>query len=344
MVIMSKIIELSTLAIEMFVVLVLLMYKNVSAEHGDMVYHIQLYHHEGSPSLQRPLVSDTTDVGTNDTIVAKIFDVRNVWLPEYEKPDSGRMYIHWKVEAEFEDELTESNLLSDTVGCIVIVNSQRAYRNYKIIVSFKGGSIDTAFLFIKPVCRPLNLTIQTEKRWIYSGRIDTLHLSNFITPLYAVVLDQFDNFVRYANDAVWSSSDTTSIVITNGDTSTGECILTVNAETFKNTKVILQSMKNSSGDTIIVVNNFVTTALTKDQNSTVLSEPVFYVDKDKLRIQFPFAAHRIVRFYSLSGNFVNSLMTNDACCSVVLRPGMYIFTAGIAGMGHLTSNRVLVSR
>jgi hypothetical protein len=317
-----------------------------SAQHYDMVYHLQLYHSEGSPHLQAPVFSDTIIAGTSDTLVAKIFDRNNIWYPGYEKPDSGRMYIRWKVEAPYDGSASiENNLLSDTVGHLVIFKPRQGYRTYRIIASFKGVCKNTANIVVKPFPRPNILTIQTEKSNKISIKmdIDTLLLTKVVTSVYAVIRDPFGNFVHYSKDAVWSSSDTTSIVTTPGNTSAGECILTATTANFISAKVIVRDKKEGLFDTLTVINNIVNTAIKEDKNFAVISNPVFYTDQGKLRIQFPFTANRTIRFYTLSGNCVNLLKTSNKFCSVVLQPGVYVVTIGVAGMNHPTSIRVLVS-
>jgi hypothetical protein len=344
---MSKRIELSTLVIEIFVICILLISKNVySAEHYDMVYRVQLYHHEGSPLLQTPIISDTIIAGTTDTLVAKNFDVKNVWLSDYERPDSGRMYIRWKIESLDRYAPTESIVLSDTVGHIVIVNPYRAYDTYRIIASFKGGIKDTAFLFVKPLPKPAILRIQTEKnRRIYSDmKIDTLRLTVTVTTVYAVIFDQFGNFVRYATHVIWSSSDTTSIITAAGDTATGECILTANAENFISAKIIVRDNKEGLVDTVTVINNIVNTAIKENKNFADISNPVFYTDQGKLRIQFPFTANRIVRFYTLSGNYVKTFKLDSQSCQFILPPGVYAVTSCIADVNESASIRLVTGR
>lgn len=343
---MSKKIELSTLAFEIFALCIILMYKNVStAEHYDMVYRLQLYHYEGPPKIQQPFSADTLIAGTIDTLVAKIFDAYDVWRSEYETPDSGRMYIRWKVEDLYENELTRGNLLSDTVGHIVVVNSQNVYRGYRIIASFKEVFKDTLHLFVKPVSKPHILRIFPEKtkKPYYDIRKDTLQLTKSVTAVYAVILDQFGNFIHYGKDFIWSCSDTT-LIVTPGDTSVGECILTATTTNFTSARIIVRNIKEGIVDTFTVINNIVNTTFDKNQKITVISNPVFYTDQGKLRIQFPFTANRTICFYTLSGNCVSSLQTRDACCSIVLRPGVYILTAGVVGMCQSTSTLVRVSR
>jgi hypothetical protein len=344
---MKKRIELSNLTLAIFVLCILLISKYVpSAEHGDVVYRVQLYHHEGSPLLQTPVHSDTIIAGTTDTFVAKVFDRNNVWRSDYERSDSGRMYIRWKFEKMYGYGSPESIVLSDTVGHIVIVSSSQAYSSCRIIVSFMGGMKDTVLLCVKPLPVPDILSIQTEKnRRIYLDmKIDTLRLTAAVTLVYAVILDQLGNFVRYATHAVWSSSDTASIVTTPGDSATGECILKANTEKLKNAKIIVWDSMNNSGDTLTVINNIVTASFRGSKQITSGANPVFYKDQGKLRVQFPFAATRIVRFYTLSGNCVSSLMTTNSGCSVVLPPGVYIADLQNASVGHSIRTRILIGR
>jgi hypothetical protein len=196
---------------------------------------LALYGKEGPvPDFANPPYINPTDTifdtaGIAFPLVAKIFDHRGVWLPEYELQTSKSNQIHWTVQemAGFDG----TGRLDDTIGHKSNFLPVKAYQSVYIISTFSFNQTmyrDTVLLKIVPGA-PKQLVIEGSPDWKSSPNkpnpIDTVQITDSISSasVYAVLRDSLGNFINYANINEWGVvNNDTIIAVQKGNISLGE--------------------------------------------------------------------------------------------------------------------------
>ena len=154
-------------------------------------------------------------------IWAKLFDENTFWLLGYERPDAP---ISWSLQ-DISGPGSQA-VLSSAKGDSTIFTGTRAYNVVKVTAVFvENGATIT---------QSMNITVTPDTANHLVIELDSLALANHpngdnragqvtigktdtATSAYAVLRDQFGNFVRYSNPTTWSSRDNTMADARTGD-------------------------------------------------------------------------------------------------------------------------------
>ncbi|HUI91243.1 MAG TPA: fibro-slime domain-containing protein, partial [Chitinivibrionales bacterium] len=188
-----------------------------------------LYPQPGAPSAtNKPLPHDTTVIaGVDFPLVAKLFDQHSVWLSAYEGNLSATL-ISWQ--------LSDPTLgtLTPLTGYTATFNSTKAHHSVVIVATYKNGTdiySDTIGLTILP--GPVKqLVIEANKDPNLSPNAAmpadsvTINANETNKTVYAILRDQYGNWVSYSLQTLWSSDPDTIAKATNGVQLSGEGIIT----------------------------------------------------------------------------------------------------------------------
>jgi fibro-slime domain-containing protein len=166
-------------------------------------YAILFFDRDGDPSLLTPVASMSTTAGQEVSIYAHLFDTSNTWLPNYDR------FIKWSVK-----ETTTNTTLYPTVG------------NHTTVVPKTAGTVTIIAEFSDPdnLARPKShgelpisvkadvenkVDILSDSSTTKSGQRELIlgPYDDFV-PLFGVVRDRYDNFIRYTNEfSHWVSTN-----------------------------------------------------------------------------------------------------------------------------------------
>lgn len=199
---------------------------------------LALYAKEGlvpnvsNPPYPNPTSSITATAGKPFPLVAKVFDHKNVWLPEYELQSVTSNQIHWSIE-EFPGS-DSSGFLDDTIGHKRSFMPVRAYQSVYLIANLKHNNTyltDTVKLYIEPGA-PKQLVIEGSYDWESSKNkinpIAVLQITDSVTnaSAYAILRDSIGNYINYSTKTTWGVvDDDTSVTVRSGNTNIGEGII-----------------------------------------------------------------------------------------------------------------------
>lgn len=186
-----------------------------------------------------PTTKITAVAGKNFPLAAKIFDLKNVWLSDYESsPKNGS--ITWsKIEMVGYDStgVFKSTGSSIAQGDSVSFFPIKAYQQVYIVAKLSENGrefIDTVLLDVV-AGEPKNLFVEGSSNWQSSPNkpnpADTIRiLGNMAnTPVYAILRDSLGNFARYSTKTTWDVvNKDTAVSVWNGVTAIGEGIISRN--------------------------------------------------------------------------------------------------------------------
>ena len=235
-----------------------------SGATGDSVYaiflpglphHARLYRRTGTPSSAGPWsippVVDTIIAGDTTPIVAKIFDLNNVWLSEYENSSKNSLYT-WTVALD--DGYAPADTLDRRTGYMVRMIATNAYNRYHITVTFtensrtfsadmyvyvKPGPVD--HLVIEATSDPQGTARQNDNpiNRIDFGARDTIHNA------FAILRDRFGNFVNPSPTTEWVSLNLTVVTAAEGVAEEGEGLIR-RVDTSGTTRVVAYNRNNTA--------------------------------------------------------------------------------------------------
>jgi len=226
---------------------------NVNVKAGKPAT-IGIYPKEGLPGSQYenpPYLSNINyryPAGTAIPLVAKLFDIINVWLKEYETNPSLSNLIFWEVIDSATGTFTSSmgQLVQQTGHKTTFIPTQ-AYRTYFVTATFSDGVIRIKYTirFTITPSSPSHIVIESNPDSLYSPNsnnpCDRLEIQSTQTsqPLYAIIRDLYGNFIKHADSASWFSDDTSVVSVTIGpQTNLGEATINRVATTASKTWVI----------------------------------------------------------------------------------------------------------
>lgn len=201
--------------------------------------HIVLYSAPGTPggtNIPYPAPSTAVQCSTGQqiTVVAKVFDYNNVWLSEFENSPADTV-ITWKILEVGGG--APSGTLSNSQGYQTGFFPIRAYDFVYIIVSFtQNGSIlakDTVSIYTRPPPMIYQFVVEADSSWQASpnapnpvARI-TLGAVRTSVSVYAMIRDEYGNFVKYSTNTSWASEDTSLVIVEKGKAALGEGIISL---------------------------------------------------------------------------------------------------------------------
>jgi hypothetical protein len=190
--------------------------------------YMALYPKVGTPNLTDnapygPTV--TVSAGQILPLYAKIFSTNNEWLSSFE---GGSAAISWTVT-----ELTggtNSGTLNIYSGSITQFTGTKAYQAVRVTATFTGGITKSITILIQP--GPATQLVIEPDTTGKSAYPNTVHRAGSVTigggadsiSVYAVLRDQYNNFVTFSNPTIWSSRDTSQVKVSNGIAAYGEGI------------------------------------------------------------------------------------------------------------------------
>jgi fibro-slime domain-containing protein len=170
--------------------------------------YLRFYGQPGAPGGANLPLGPTGSLiaGVDDTIYGHIFDTTNTWKPEYDD------YIIW----ELVDSTGRVIKVLDT-GVSAIINYTEAYTNVTLRATFRNPNppfemtqtTQKITVFPGPAH---HITVQRDSvitNWRDDDTLSTLTIPEGVDTMrvFAVVRDQYGNYVRYATQAGWSSAD-----------------------------------------------------------------------------------------------------------------------------------------
>lgn len=167
--------------------------------------------------------SITVTAGQVLPLDAKIFSISNEWLSAYEGSGAA---ITWTL---FElTRATNSGTLSAATGSFTQFTGTKAYQAVRVTATFTGGISASITILIQPgPVSKLVIEPDTTGRSAYPNaahRAGSVTIGGTATAIsvYAVLRDQYNNFVAFSNPTIWLSRDSTQVTVTNGIPAYGE--------------------------------------------------------------------------------------------------------------------------
>ncbi len=168
-------------------------------------YTIRLYDKPGDPFKLTALGKEVTiTAGNFFTVYGHIFDTNEVWMSHFDQD------IKWKLTSGS----TDASIDSDQ-GNLTTFNSKKIGK-YTLRADFADPDSKNR----PPSRKDLDIIVIPDKPYSLQIIKDTLNLTapqpfdtirfgedDHWTVIYAVVIDQYGNFIRYAEDADWKSKD-----------------------------------------------------------------------------------------------------------------------------------------
>ncbi|HMD69085.1 MAG TPA: fibro-slime domain-containing protein, partial [Chitinivibrionales bacterium] len=187
-----------------------------------------LYPAAGQPNTTTNVAyppTDTVVAGVPFPIVAKLFTQSNDWLSGYERSDAP---FTWTTDPPGAATLLPSS------GFQTSFTGVKAYQTVTVTATYTDANITlsksikititpgpAAFLVIEPDTTGKTAYPNAAHR---AGQVAILGTDTSLA-VYAVLRDQFGNFVGFSNPTAWLSRDTTQAAVTNGDPTKGTGIL-----------------------------------------------------------------------------------------------------------------------
>jgi fibro-slime domain-containing protein len=235
---------------------------------------LDLYSKPGQPSAANkypdPTVTDTVTAGTALPLYAEIFDQNNVWLSEYEN-NPGPMT--WRIQ-ELAGNPPSGVLTVNQIPSSATFVPRRAYNTLYVVAELgtNGALIsDMVKIYVKPSAAD-HVVIESSPNAASSpnadnpvgtiafGPMDTLKYA------YAVLRDQYGNFVGPFTQALWQSADISLVNSQSGIAGLGEGMIV---------------RKGNAGATSVIVHN---ADFTLADTASILLNTITY---DSLRIVTP---------------------------------------------------------
>ncbi|MBD3391515.1 MAG: hypothetical protein GF418_05660, partial [Chitinivibrionales bacterium] len=205
---------------------------------------------QNQPFADQADVADTVTAGEGFDIYANLFDINDVWLSDYASVDSLADDISWEIIAD------GGVSLANTSGASTTVNAEKAWQTIKVVASYKDVAADTVTLYVKPGA-PHHLVIEA------SGAVTKLNqddsLKTTIIPenettryVYAVIRDQYGNFVELSDSTQWTSTDVNIVTVAAGQTQ-AQGLITRQTTSQSQTTVTAASLRYSGLQNTITV-------------------------------------------------------------------------------------------
>jgi len=194
-------------------------------------HDLAIYNKVGQPGINDnlpyapPTTTDTITAGDTVLLVGKLFDHNAVWLDAYERATAP---VSWSV-VELSGNPPTGKLLPRT-GYLSRLIPENAYNTIYAIATFDERGIvlrDTVRFYVKPGA-PTHLVIEPGSNPMSSPNSNnpagtiTLSSRDTVRYVYAVLRDQFGNFVSFSTSTDWNSLDTALITADDGITTVGE--------------------------------------------------------------------------------------------------------------------------
>ena len=199
----------------------------------------------------------TATAGVPFTIVANLFDNKGKWLNAYQT--IGQPFTWTSSDATV-------GSLDSLHGYITHFTGRKAYSITTITATFvANGAPLTQSINIYVVPGPANhLTLESDTSRLTSPNADnravriSIDSSATTAMVYAILRDQFGNWVGYSSRTGWSTADTTKAIAAAGITTIGQGIITREANTGQTTIYAVDSNHAGFEDSVIVVLSTVT--------------------------------------------------------------------------------------
>jgi len=225
----------------------------------------RLYRRIGTPanagSWSIPPVVDTIVAGDTTTIVAKIFDLNNVWLSTYENSSKNTLY-KWTVQLE--SGFGTADTLNKLLGYEVKMIPVNAYNKYRITMTFTDTEnskvlVAPLLVYVKPGA-PHHLVIEgspspSGTNWQNDNPVPNISFGSrdSVKIVYAIVRDRFGNYINSSQSTDWSSIDPSVVTATEGLAILGEGRVN-RVDSSGSTKVVAVNRGNSAlRDTVDVL-------------------------------------------------------------------------------------------
>ncbi len=170
-------------------------------------------------------------------LYAKIFDHNGEWLSLYETDANYAAYIGWDVTDD--ENVDRSSYLNTTSGNAVQFSATRAHHTYEIVAVFEDSvgnkHADTAIVFIRPgAASKLVIEGDPDARTKFPNEPNektkvTLTSTILDQSVYAILRDQYDNFVAYSTGNTWTSGNTAYASVAERNNAVGEGVITKGA-------------------------------------------------------------------------------------------------------------------
>ncbi|MGB7567937.1 MAG: hypothetical protein WBM07_08760, partial [Chitinivibrionales bacterium] len=199
----------------------------------------------------------TATAGVPFTIVANLFDNKGKWLNAYQA--IGQPFTWTSSDATV-------GSLDSLHGYITHFTGRKAYSITTITATFVANGVPlTQSINIYVVPGPANhLTLESDTSRLTSPNADnravriSIDSSATTAMVYAILRDQFGNWVGYSSRTGWSTADTTKAIAAAGITTIGQGIITREANTGQTTIYAVDSNHAGFEDSVIVVLSTVT--------------------------------------------------------------------------------------
>ncbi len=249
--------------------------------------HMAFYPAPGQPdAVTNPAYGATKTVvaGQPLPLVAKLFSASNQWLSAYETPSAP---IAWTVT-----ELTSSNsgTLSNSQGFQTSYTGFKAYQTVRVTATFSQNGIvvsQSIVITITPgPAAKLDIEPDTSGRTAYintSHPAGTLTIGGSATTIsgYAVLRDQYGNFVSFSDPTFWNVRDTSAISARRGNVMDGEGVMNRKVNLGQSWVQAVDSSTGFSDSVLVVISNISYTALRiVVRDSTVITSLSMTVDMD----------------------------------------------------------------
>lgn len=206
---------------------------DVFFDHGAAA-ELVLYGETGAPSATNPPLppaqtSIEIDAGQELDIVAKLFDNNGVWLSEYE---SGSSPVTWT--AVDSNGAPLGGVLDDTSGYTTTFSTTLAPQVVLVVAEFsEGGLVFLDSVLVRVTHAPASqLVLESDADWRTSpydaNPLDTLTLTQLDTlaHVYAIIRDEFGNFVSYSTRTSWGNTgDDSVVVVTDNNSNIGDGLI-----------------------------------------------------------------------------------------------------------------------
>jgi hypothetical protein len=195
------------------------------------IYSLYVYPKEGSPGPPNQAYPASITMIPGDTLplVAKVFDRQNIWLSQFETDTAP---ITWEIES-----LTSENpcgVLTSFNGFKTSFIVTSGYNVCQILVSYSQEGFHVSAKVVVatlPRCCTKQLTIETSPDPYISpnsvNRLGTISYwcKQLFESVYAIIRDQFGNYVSLSGQTIWQSRDTSIAEVARGNPALGEGII-----------------------------------------------------------------------------------------------------------------------
>lgn len=263
--------------------------------HGKP-YTVGIYRKEGIPANSQPYVVpqkvDTLIAGTLNTLDAKIFDQKPMWLSEYENIAISKKLISWQI-TRIDGYGTPLDTLGARTGHLISFQPTHAYNNLLITAQFKEGNISisgSVQVYIKPGTAT-HLVIEQSSNpngefLVKDNPIDTVFfdIRDTLKNAYAILRDANGNYVKQSQSTNWTSGKP-SLIRTNEeiaifgqgkivriDTAGITTVTATNRDSINFTDNVVVKVNSYSYDSLRIV----------VENSTVINDLLLQLGNDTL--------------------------------------------------------------